>query len=52
MNEFLLPAIQRMKFLKELDLSRNPITADSIVPLYTSLVQNSVQLETLNLTGC
>lgn len=34
MTEFILPALQSMKFLKELDLSRNPITTDSILPLY------------------
>ena len=52
MNQFLLPALQSMKFLKELDLSRNPITADSIIPLYQSLIDNDVELESLNLTGC
>ena len=52
MTEFLLEPICSMPRLKELDLSRNPLTGQSIVELYAKSAELGQPLESLNVTGC
>jgi len=52
MTEFLQLPISSMPRLKSLDLSRNPLTGNSIVSLYAEIVKSEYPLENLNITGC
>jgi len=52
MKEFLQLPISSMPRLKVLDLSRNPLTGNSIVSLYADIVKLEHPLESLNITGC